>query len=76
VELGLVLAFSPSVFTFYRLPGFDHPANGIVLNEVAVIRRSQAFIYFLRKPLFVTEEAVNRFLDERLGRAALRRSHA
>jgi len=46
--------------TFRRILAFDHPANGIVLNEVALIRRGQAFIYFVRKPLFIIEEAVAR----------------
>jgi hypothetical protein len=47
-----------------------------VFNEFAFVRGFQAFIYFLRKPFFVAEKAINRFLYERFRRAALSLSHA
>ena len=57
-----------------RIPGVDHSANVVVLNELALVRSGQALIHFFQKPLLIAWKTIIRFLHKSLLRAALRRS--
>ena len=45
-----------------RIPGFDHSENGIVLNELAFIRRCQSLIDFAGEPLVIAQKPFDSFL--------------